>query len=182
MLFLLPCPGTAAHADVFDGPAEAGHLVALKVSQADKNVGVHNGAADFGLFNIFAALHRYLHIVSPLQTVANKDGTANGKGCKAILPCTLQMLQGVLPAARVHGIAVSKEGLAPQLLDDVHHRPGVVGAQIADIAQLTEVELDGHKFTLQVQVLNARLLNQLFQLGGQAVSIGLCMEIGEINL
>ena len=92
------------------------------------------------------------------------------------------MLQSVFPAAGIHGVAVGKEGLAPQLLDHVHHRPGVVGPQIADVAQLAEVHLNGHKLALQVQLLDARLLHQLFQLSGQAVAKGLCVEIGKINL
>ena len=55
-------------------------------------------------------------------------------------------------------------------------------SQIADVAQLTEVHLDGDEFTVQLQVLDARLPDELFQLGGQAVAEGLGVEIGKVNL
>ncbi len=182
VLLLLPRPGPAAHADVLDGAAEAGHLVALEVGQADKHIGVHNGPADFGLFHIFTACDRDLHVVGALEAVADEDGTAHRQRRKAVLPCALQMLQSVLPAAGVHGVAVGEEGLASQLLDHVHYRPGVVGPQVADVAQLAEVHFDSHKFTVQVQILNPRPFHQLFQLGGKAVAEGLGVEVGEINL
>ncbi len=182
VLLLLPRPGAAAHANILDSAAETGHLVALEMGQADKHVGVHNGPADLGLLHIFAPLYRDLHVVGALQAVADEDGAAHRQRRKAVLPGALQVLQGVFPAAGVHGVAVGEEGLAPQLLDHVHHSPGVVGPQVADVAQLAEVQFDGHKFALQFQVLYARLFNQLFQLGGQAVAVSLGVEIGKINL
>ena len=39
-------PGAAAHADVLDGSAEAGHLVALEVGEADEHIRVHDGPAN----------------------------------------------------------------------------------------------------------------------------------------
>ena len=86
------------------------------------------------------------------------------------------MLQGVLPAAGVHGVAVGEEGAAAQLLHHVHHRPGIVGPEEAHVAQLAEVHLDGHELAVQVQLLDPGRPDQLLQLGGQAVAEGLGMK------
>ena len=181
MLLGLTGPGAAAHADVLDGAAKSGHLVALEVGQRDEHVGVHHRPADLGLLHVLAAHHGYLHIVGALQTVADEDGAAHSQGRKAVLPGALQVLQGVLPAAGIHGVAVGEEGLATQLLHHVHHRTGVVGSQIADVAQLAEVHLDGDKLALQVQIGDTGPLDQLFQLSGQAVAKGLSVKISKIN-
>ena len=175
-------PGTAAHADVLDGPAEAGHFVALEVGEADEYVRVHDGPADLGLLYVLAAPDRHQHVVGALQPVSDQEGAACREGGKAVLPCALQVLQRVLPAAGVHGIAVGEEGLASQRLYYVHHRPGVVGAEEADIAQLAEVHLDGDEFSIHVDLADAGLFQQLLQLGRQAVAIGRGMKIGKINL
>ena len=58
--------GAAAHADIFNGAAEAGHFVALKMGQADKYVSIHNSTADFGIFHIFSAVYRNINVVSSL--------------------------------------------------------------------------------------------------------------------
>ena len=58
--------GAAAHSDVFDGAAEAGHFMALKMGQADKYICIHNSTADFGIFYIFAAVYRNINIISSL--------------------------------------------------------------------------------------------------------------------
>ena len=182
VLLLLPCPGATAHTDVLNRSSKARHLVALEVSQGNKHVRVHYGPADLGFLYIFATYHRHFHVISALQAITNEKRATHGQRSKAIFPCALQMLQSILPAAGVHGIAVGEEGLTAQLLYHIHHRTGVVGAQVADITQLTKVHFNGNKFAFQVQLLNPSFFNQFFQLGGQAVTIGLSMKIGKINL
>ena len=54
---------TAAHADIFDRTAEAGHLMSLEMSQADKDIGVHDGAADLSFFDVFASGHRNSDVI-----------------------------------------------------------------------------------------------------------------------
>ena len=76
MLLFLPRTGTTSHTNIFDGAAEAGHLVTFKMGQADKYIGIHHSPANFGFFHIFAALYRDFHIVCALQTITNEDGTA----------------------------------------------------------------------------------------------------------
>ena len=64
-------PGAAAHADIFDGPAKAGHLMALEVGQTDKHIRIHNGTTDFRLFHVLAAPYRDIHVIGALQAVAD---------------------------------------------------------------------------------------------------------------
>ena len=54
---------TAAHADIFDRAAEAGHLMSLEMGQADKDIGVHDGAADLSFFDVFASGHRNSDVI-----------------------------------------------------------------------------------------------------------------------
>ena len=66
MLLCFAGSGTAAHADVFDSAAETGHLMSFEMGQADKDIGIHNGTADFGFFYVFAALYGYIDIIGAL--------------------------------------------------------------------------------------------------------------------
>ena len=91
------------------------------------------------------------------------------------------MVQGVLPGADVHGIAVGEEGLAAQVLDDVHQHPGIAGAQMGHVAQLTEVDLDGYELILEVDLIDAGGENQPGQLLGQRLGRA-GAEVGKINL
>ena len=156
--------------------------MALEVGQGDEHIRVHHRPADLGLLHIFAPRHGDLHIVGALQAVADEDGAAHRQRSKAVLPGALQVLQGVLPAAGVHGVAVGEEGAAAQLLHHIHHRPGIVGAEKAHIAQLAEVHLDGHKLAVQIQLLDPGRPDQLFQLGRQSITERLCVKISKIYL
>ena len=155
--------------------------MALEVGQADEHIRVHHRPADFCFFYVLSPVHRHTHIIGTLQAIANQNGAPHGQGRKPVLPGALQMLQGIFPGAGIHGVAVRQKRLAAQLLDQIHHRTGVVGPQIADVAQLAEVELDGDKLALHVDLVDSRFAHQLFQLGGQAVPKGDGVKIGKIN-
>ena len=129
VLLHLACPAAAAHAQVLDGAAEAGGLVAFEVGQADDDVGIHDGVADLGVLHQLAVVYRHCHLVGASQAVTDDDGTAAGDVVEPVLCRCQQVLQGVLPATRIEGVAVGEEGLAAQLLHHVHHRSGVVGTQ-----------------------------------------------------
>jgi len=83
--------------------------------------------------------------------------------------------------ARVHGVAVGQERLAAQLLDHVGHGLGVIWTKIADVAQLAEMQLDGHELSVHVDLPDPGLSDQLLELGGQPVSVGHRAKIGKIN-
>ena len=86
VLLHLARAGAAAHADVLDGAAKAGGLVALEVGQADEDIGVHDGAADLGRLAVFAVGHRHLDLIGAAQAVADEDLAARGHGPEAVLP------------------------------------------------------------------------------------------------
>ena len=152
------------------------------MGQGNEHVGVHNGTANFCFLHIFTALHGDGNVIGALEPVADENGTSYGQGCKTVLPGAFQMLQSVLPAAGIHGVAVGEEGLAAQRFYQIHHCAGVVGAEIADIAQLAEVELDGNEFAVHVDVFNAGFAHELLELGGQSVAKGLGAEVGIVYL
>ena len=58
--------GTAAHANVFDGAAESGHLMALEMGQADEDICIHDSTSDLGCFYIFTAFYRNFDIIGAL--------------------------------------------------------------------------------------------------------------------
>ena len=129
--------------------------MALEVGQADEHVRVHDGAANLGGLAVFAVRHRHFHLVRAAQTVTNDHLTAGGHGPEAVQLGAAQVLQRILAAARVQGVAVGQEGHTALLLAQVCHHLGVVGAQKSQIAQLAEVHLDSHEPAVHVDVLNA---------------------------
>ncbi|MPM48546.1 hypothetical protein SDC9_95271 [bioreactor metagenome] len=155
--------------------------MALKVGQAEENVGVHDGPADFGGRHILAAGHRNLHIVGALKSVSYYNVAPGGEGGKAVFIGCLQMLQGILAPPHIEGVAVGEEGLAAQTGHQVGYRLGVVGAQIGEVARLAEMDLDGGKFLLKINLLNAGRLHQAGQLLGQAAAHR-NPEVGKIYL
>ena len=132
------------------------------MGQADKYVRIHHCPSDLCSFYIFAAFYRHIYIIGSLKAVSDNDGTSHGQRSKAVFPCALHMLQGIFPAARIHGITVCKEGLSAQLLDNVSNSLGVVGTEIADIAQFSKMHLNGNKFAVHIDLLNSGFFNKLF--------------------
>ena len=180
VLFHLAPAASAAHADVLDGPAEAGHLMALEVAQADEDVRVHDGPADLGGLHILPALNRDLDVVAPLQAVGDDHLTAGRVGGEAVLIGALNVLQGVFPPPGVQGVAVGQERQAAQGLDHVGHPLGVVGPQVGQVARLPEVDLDGGHLVVKVDVADSGGADQLLQLV-QLADADLGAQVGEIN-
>ena len=82
---LLHLAGTtaAAHAQVLHGTAKAGLFMALKVREADHDVGIHECLADLGLVHVLAALDRDECLVGTLEAVGDDDLAARGVRSKA---------------------------------------------------------------------------------------------------
>ena len=177
----LPGPGTAAHADILQGAAHAGLLVAFEVGQADKHIRVHNGPADLGLLHVLAALHRDGHLIVALQPVSDEDMAAGGVGGKSVHIGRLNVIQGVFPPADIQGVAVRQEGLAALVLHQIRHHLGPVGPQVGQVPRLTEVQLDGHVFVLQIHVPEPGGHHQPGQFLGQVLPVAGAAEISEID-
>ena len=91
------------------------------------------------------------------------------------------MLDGIFAAADIEGVAVGQEGDAAGLPDDIGHDARIVGAQVGQIAQLAEMELDGGQLALERHVVQPGPAEHLFkalQNGGPQADV----KIGKINL
>ena len=89
------------------------------------------------------------------------------------------MVQGVLSAADVQRVAVRQEGLAAQSLDVIADRSRPVGTKIRQVARLTEVDLDGHEFAFEIDVLEAGLFHEALEFLQQALfAVG--AQVGEV--
>ena len=172
--------GVAAHADVLEGTAKTGGLVALEVGQTDEDIGVHDGAADLGRLAVLPVGHRHLDLIGAAQAVADQDLAARGHGPEAVGLGAGQVLQRVFAAARVEGVAVGQEREAALLLAQVRHHFGIVGAQERQVAQLPKVHLDGHELAVHVDVLDASRQAQPTQLFRQT-GAHRTPEVGIVN-
>ena len=150
VLVLLPGSRAAAHAYVLQRTSESGHLVPLEVRERDEYVGVHYRASDFRLLYIFASLDGNGDVVGALEPVRYYHWTAGAERGEAVLPGTVEMLQGVLAAPRIQRVAVGEEGLAAEFAHDFDDGPRVVRPQERHVALLAEVHLDRDELAIHV--------------------------------
>ena len=120
----------------------------------------------------FAAAYRHGHLVSALQAIGNNHMAAGGIGGEAIDIGRLQMIQCVLAGADIHGVGIRQKGLAAQILDQIHHHPGIAGTQIGHVAQLAKVDLNGHILVLKIDFVHPRRQQQPCQLLGNGLPAG----------
>lgn len=103
--------------------------MALKVGEANHDIGIHECLTDLGLAHVLAALDRDERLVGALETVGDDDLATRGIRGKAVLVGGVDVLKRVFAATHIERIAVGEEGLATQLLHDIRDGAGVVGAQ-----------------------------------------------------
>ena len=153
----------------------------LEVGQGDEHIGVHHGAADFGLLHILAAFHGNGHLVVALQAVGDDDVAAGGIGGEAVDIRGFQMIQRIFAAADIQGVAVGQEGLAPLAFHQIGHGFGPVGPEVSHIARLSEVHFDGYIFAVHVNVTKTGGHHQTGQLLGKVLPPCGAAEICKIN-
>ncbi len=134
VLFHFACARATAHADVFNRTAKARHFVSFKMVKADENIGIHNGAPDFGVGDIFAARHRHFNVVGAAQSVANDDLAARCRWHEAVEHGAIEVFERVFAATGVEGVAIGQEGNAAFFFDEFHHDARVVCAQEGKVA------------------------------------------------
>ena len=81
---LLAVPGAGAHAQVLQGAAEAGFLMALEMAQGDDDIRIHDGPADEGLLDVHTVADGDGHLIGALQTVGDDHMAAGGEGGEAV--------------------------------------------------------------------------------------------------
>ena len=89
---------------------------------------------------------------------------------EAILIGALDVVQSVFAAAHIERVAVGQERLSAQIFYHVHHSAGVVGAEIGQVARLSEMNLDGDVFVFQIHRGKTCFSEQAFQLHLQGVA------------
>ena len=180
---LLHLAGTAAasHAQVLHGTAKTGLLMALKVGEADHDIGIHERLADLGLAHVLAALDRDERLVGTLKAVGDDDLATRGIRGKAVLISGVDVLERVFAATDIERVAVGEEGLAAQLLHDIRDGAGVVGAQKAQVAQLAKVNLDSDELVLKVDLLNTGAADEALELVELALA-SMRTQVGEVHL
>ena len=181
MLLHLASTAAASHAQVLHGAAKSGLLMALKVGEADHNVGVHECLADLGLVHVLTALDRNECLIGALEAVGDDNLTARGIRGEAVLVGGVDVLERVFAATDVERVAVGEEGLAAQLLHDVRDGTGVVGAQKAQVAQLAKVNLDGDELVLKVDLLDTGVTDEALELVELALA-SMRAQVGEVHL
>ena len=155
--------------------------MALKVGEADHDIGIHECLADLGLVHVLAALDRNERLVGALEAVGDDNLTARGIRGEAVLVSGVNVLERVFAATDVERVAVGEEGLAAQLLDDVRDGAGVVGAQKAQVAQLAKVNLDGDELVLKVDLLNTGATNEALEFVELALA-SMRAQVGKVHL
>lgn len=180
---LLHLAGTAAaaHAQVLHGAAKTGLLMALKVREADHDIGIHERLTDLCLAHVLTALDRDERLVGTLEAVSDDDLATRGIRGKAILVGGVDVLERIFAATHIERVAVGKEGLAAQLLHDIRDGAGVVGAQKAQVAQLAKVNLNGDELVLKVDLLNAGATDEALKLVKLALA-SMRAQVGEVHL
>lgn len=159
-----------AHTHILQSTAKTSTFMALEVGEADQDIGIHQCTAYLGLFHVFTC-NRNQHFIRTLQAVSDQDMTAGGVGHETVAVGALQMVEGMLAPTDIERIAISKKRTSSQLLDQLHHRSGVVGPEKGEVSRLPEVNLDCGELVLEVNGANASLLEQAFKLVQTGVSI-----------
>ena len=180
--FHLTGPAAAAHADILDGAAEAGHFVTLEVGESNDNISVCQCTAHLCFLHQLTIRYREECFIGTLQTIGDNSMTADTEWIESVFKGRVKMLKSFLAAADIESIAVGNEGFAALFPDKVNYSLYVVRTEVGDISPLTEVHLDGNEFALHINISQTCLLSQLFQLLRQRSSAVAGDEIGKINL
>ena len=181
VLFHLTGPAAAAHADIFNSPAKAGHFMSFKMVQGNNDIRFCQRFTDLCLFQHFPVGNRHQRFIVALQSVGNDHMAAGAERIKAIGISRVQMFQGMLAAAHIQCVAVRQEGTAPRRFYHVNNDLCIIGAQIRKVAGLPKMHLDSYKLIFKINVIEPGLLHQLGQLYRQRVPAVRHVKIGKIH-
>ena len=155
MLLHFSGPAAAAHAQVLDGAAETGELVALEMAEDNNDIRIVQRPADIGFPAEFAIRHRDRDIVRSLQAVRNDVMTSGRHIVEAVDIRIQQMIHRVFPGTGIERVTVREEGLSAVFLDQVGNGFYIIGPQVREIPELAEMQLDGHKLPFKVDFVHS---------------------------
>ena len=149
---------------VLDGIREAKELLADMTEVAQDNIIIYGNSSLNIMYDTCLLYTSNQSFVRTLQPVCNQDMTSGGIGGEAVYISTLQMIQGILTAAHVEGVAVSQKRLSSQLLYCICHHFCIIWAQIGQVAGFAEMNFDGSIFSLKINIPDAGCFDEAFQL------------------
>ena len=180
VLLHLAGAGAAAHAEVFQRTAEACLFMALEMAQRDDDVGIHDGLADLG-FLYQREIDGDKRLIGAFEAVGNDHMAARLQRGEAVEIGGIHMVKGVLAAADIECVAVGEEDPAAELTNVIRNHFCVLRAQIRQVAELAEVNLDGGVAVGKADLLKAGTLHQAVQLLRQRLRR--CrMEVRKVDL
>lgn len=182
VLFLLSGAGAATHPDVFDRTAKSSHFMPLEMGQTDKHIRIHHRAADARLLDELAARNGDGYVIRSLEPVGNKQRAAGRERRKPVFPGTLQMLQRVFTLPRIHGVAIRQEWLSAQIAHELDHGARIVWPQVAHVAKLAKVHLNGDEFAAKVDLFDSSGPTEFLQFLWQSVRKCDRTKIRKVNL
>jgi len=136
----LPCPGTAPHAQVLDGPPEAEEDVTLEVGDDDESPGLGDEAGDPDAPEDPPRDRDHRFLLAPLA-VGDEDG--HPQGAEPVSARQRQVVRCVVAAAPVKGIGIGEEVIGMVSRQARQKGPQVRGGDKAGVSLLPEVHLDG---------------------------------------
>ena len=181
MLIHLAGAGTAAHADILHGSAEASFFVAFEVSERDEGIGIHDSTTNVGIFDVFAAMDRDIDFVSSFEPVTNDDMASSGSFIEAIHLSAGKVIERILPVARIKSVAIGQKGLAAGFLHEISNRLRVVRAKERKVAIFPKVHLDRDEFTFEIDIFEAAFNQKPLELVSERFS-DRNAEISEIDV
>ena len=90
------------------------------------------------------------------------------------------MLQGVLSAAWIKGIAVSKERDTALFLNHIGNNLGIVWTEKRHVTKLAKMHFDSHELIFHVNIFKSSLDKELFHFG-QNTGANRNAKIGKVN-
>ena len=155
--------------------------MAFEMGQRDENVGVHDGASDLGLLDIFSVRNRNGNIIGSFQPVANDHMTAGRVRCESISIGGFNVFQRIFPCSDIQRVAVGQKRLPAKFPDLLHHNPRKVRTKIGQIPALPEMNFNRGKPVLKINRPDSRLRDQLRQFAEQILPERLDAHVRKIN-
>ena len=136
--------GRASHGQVFQRPAETGHLVELEVGHYHHALRLHHGFRQKDALEVLL-LNGHLHLRLAGEAVGDDQGCFHHRIGKTVFNGRGQVAHRLGSGAHVDGIGIGEERPAPVLPEGVHYPAHEIGADVGGVALLPEMELHGHQ-------------------------------------
>ena len=149
----------------------------LEVAEGDDDIGVHDRAADLGLFDK-GQIHGDEGLIRALETVGNDDMAAGLEGGKPVQIGCLHVVEGVLARPHIECVGICEKGFAALRLHIIRNHLCILRPQMGQVSEFPEVDLDRGIPVFKIDAFKACTLHKAVQLLRQGLSRRR-VEIGE---